>query len=154
MKTYASAQAFMKSLGSEDKGCLVTDVRMPGMNGFEMLAMLTASGKSMLAIVVTGQGDIPWRSRPCGPEQSFIEKPVSPETLLAALDRAFRQVESSDGAITERSARRAEMAMRLASLTKREHEVMDPVVAGTANKAIVARLCISQRTVETTAPHS
>jgi two-component system, chemotaxis family, CheB/CheR fusion protein len=60
----------------------------------------------------------------------------------------------SDGAITERSARRAEMAMRLASLTKREHEVMDPVVAGTANKAIVARLCISQRTVETTAPHS
>ena len=100
VKTYASAQAFMKSLGSEDKGCLVTDVRMPGMNGFEMLAMLAASGKSMPAIVITGQGDIPMAVQAMrAGAVDFIEKPVSPETLLAALDRAFRQVESP----TERS---------------------------------------------------
>jgi FixJ family two-component response regulator len=145
-KTYASAQAFMKSLRPEDTGCLITDVRMPGMSGLEMLFRLAAAGSKMPAIVITGQGDIAMAVQAMrAGAVDFIEKPVSSEALLAALDRACRLAETP----AERSARRAEAIMRIASLTKREREVMDLVVAGDANKVIAARLGISQRTVET-----
>ena len=145
-KTYPSARAFLNSVRAEDKGCLVTDVRMPGVNGLEMLAQLAAAGGKMPAIVITGQGDIAMAVQAMrAGAVDFIEKPVAPEALLAALDRAFRMTESP----AERSARHAEAAMRVASLTKRDREVMDLVVAGEANKVIAARLGISQRTVET-----
>jgi two-component system CheB/CheR fusion protein len=146
VKTYASAQAFMKSLRPEDTGCLITDVRMPGMNGLEMLARLAAADSKMPAIVITGQGDIAMAVQAMrAGAVDFIEKPVGPEALLAALDRAFRLA----GSPAERSAQRAEANMRLASLSKRECEVMDLVALGEANKVIAARLGISQRTVET-----
>ena len=146
VKTYARARAFLDSVRGEDKGCLITDVRMPGMNGLEMLARLAAAGSKMPAIVITGHGDIAMAVQTMRTGAiDFIEKPVSPEALLAAIDRAFRLAESPQ----ERSARRAEAIMRVASMTKREREVMDLVVAGEANKAIAARLLISQRTVET-----
>jgi two-component system CheB/CheR fusion protein len=146
VKTYASAQAFMKSLRPEDTGCLITDVRMPGMNGLEMLARLAAADSKMPAIVMTGHGDIAMAVQAMrAGAVDFIEKPVTPEALLAALDRAFRLAVSP----AKRSARRAEANMRIASLTKREREVMDLVVAGEANKVMAARLDISQRTVET-----
>jgi two-component system response regulator FixJ len=105
VKTSAGAQAFMKSLRGEDKGRLVTDVGMPGMNGFEIVATLAAADKSEPTIIITGQGDIAmavWAIR--AGAVAFIEKPVSPETLLAALDRAFRHAESAAG----QPARRAE----------------------------------------------
>ena len=144
-KTYASARAFLNSVRAEDKGCLVTDVRMPGMNGLEMLGQLAAAGNKMPAIVITGQGDIAMAVQAMrAGAVDFIEKPVGSEALLAAIDRAFRLADSP----AKRSARRAEAAMRVASLTKREREVMDLVVAGKANKVIAARLGINQRTVE------
>jgi two-component system, chemotaxis family, CheB/CheR fusion protein len=146
VKTYARAQTFLNSVRAEDKGCLITDVRMPGMNGLEMLAQLVAAKSKMPAIVITGQGDIAMAVQAMrAGAVDFIEKPVSAEALLAALDRSFRLAESP----AERSARRAEAIMRVASLSKREREVMDLVVAGEANKVIAARLGISQRTVET-----
>ena len=146
VKTYASAQAFLNSVRAEDKGCLIADIRMPGMNGLEMLARLAAADSKMPAIVITGHGDIAMAVQTMrAGVVDFIEKPVSPEALLAALDRAFRLAESP----AERSARRADANMRIASLTKRDREVMDLVVAGEANKVIAARLGISQRTVET-----
>ncbi|HXZ17565.1 MAG TPA: response regulator, partial [Roseiarcus sp.] len=145
-KTYPTAPAFLNSVRADDKGCLVTDVRMPGVNGLEMLAQLAAAGSTMPAIVITGQGDIAMAVQAMrAGAVDFIEKPVAPEALLAGLDRAFRMAESP----ARRSTRRAEAAMRVASLTKREREVMDLVVAGEANKVIAARLGISQRTVET-----
>ncbi len=145
VKTYASARTFLDSLSPADEGCLVTDVRMPGMNGLEMLARLAAVGSKLPAIVITGQGDIPMA---VGAMQAgavdFIEKPVEAATLLASLRRALRRAATPD----ERERTRSAAAMRIAGLTRREREIMNLVVDGQANKQIAERLSISQRTVE------
>jgi FixJ family two-component response regulator/signal transduction histidine kinase len=146
VKTYASAATFLGARRSDDKSCLITDVRMPGMNGFELLAQLAAAGSGLPAIVITGQGDITMavQAMKAG-AVDFIEKPSDPDALLASVDRALRQAANP----ADRSAWRAAAAMRLAGLTRREREVMDLVVAGRANKHMATRLGISQRTVET-----
>jgi two-component system, chemotaxis family, CheB/CheR fusion protein len=146
VKTYANAQAFLDFYRPGDRGCLLTDIRMPGMGGFELLAQFAAAGHSLPAIVITGQGDIATavQAMKAG-AVDFIEKPTSPGTLLACINRALQLVASPD----ERSARRSAAAMRIAGLTTREREVMDLVVSGHANKEIAYRLSISQRTVET-----
>jgi two-component system, chemotaxis family, CheB/CheR fusion protein len=146
VKTFANAQAFLDSYRPGDKGCLITDVRMPGMGGFELLAQFAAAGHGLPAIVITGQGDITTavQAMKAG-AVDFIEKPTNPETLLACINRALQQVASPD----QRSARRSAAAMRIAGLTPREREVMELVVAGHANKEIAYRLGISQRTIET-----
>ena len=146
VETYASADAFLAAYRADAKGCVVTDVRMPGMTGFELLARLRATGRALPAIVITGHGDISMaveaiRAGAFG----FIEKPVRPHELLASIERALRDVASP----SERSSMSAAAAMRVAGLTGREREVLDLVVAGHANKEIAARLGIAQRTVET-----
>ena len=146
VKTYANAQAFLNTHRPGERGCLITDVRMPGMNGLEMLARLAAEDGKLPAIVITGQGDIAMAVQAVrAGAADFIEKPVDPEVLLASIHRALQQASSP----AERSVRRAEAAMRIAALTKREREVMRLVVAGHANKEIAAHLRINQRTVET-----
>ena len=146
VKTYADASAFLNAHHPGEGGCLITDVRMPGINGLEMLARLAAEDGRLPAIVITGQGDVAMAVQAMRAGASdFIEKPVDPETLLASVLRALQQASSP----AQRSARRAEAAMRIAALTKREREVMRLVVAGHANKEIAARLHINQRTVET-----
>jgi two-component system CheB/CheR fusion protein len=145
VKTNADAQAFLNSHRAEDKGCLIVDVRMPGMNGLEMLARLAVAGGRLPAIVITGKGDIAMAVQAMrAGAADFIEKPVNPETLLAAVDRVLRNAASP----AQRSAMRAASAMRIASLTKREREVMGLVVLGHLNKEIAARLGINQRTIE------
>ncbi len=145
VKTNADAQAFLNSHRPDDKGCLIVDVRMPGMNGLEMLARLAVAGSRLPAIVITGKGDIAMAVQAMrAGAADFIEKPVNPETLLAAVDRVLRNTASP----AQRSAMRDAAAMRIASLTKREREVMDLVVLGYLNKEIAARLRINQRTVE------
>jgi two-component system, chemotaxis family, CheB/CheR fusion protein len=146
VKAYASALAFLESHRPEDRGCVITDVRMPGMNGLEMLASLVTAGSKLPAIIITGQGDIAMAVQAIrAGAADFIEKPVDPDVLLASIRRALQQ--TSDPA--ERSAVQAAAAMRIAALTKREREVMALVVAGHSNKEISARLGINQRTVET-----
>jgi two-component system, chemotaxis family, CheB/CheR fusion protein len=146
VKAYASAQTFLDSHRPEDRGCLITDVRMPGMNGLEMLARLSAAGRKLPAIVITGQGDIAMAVQAMrAGAVDFIEKPADAEALLTSVRRALEQ--TADPA--RRSAVRAAAAMRVAGLTRREREVMALVVAGHANKEIAARLGINQRTVET-----
>jgi len=116
------------------------------MTGFELLAQLAAAGHALPAIVITGQGDIPMAVQAMrAGAVDFIEKPTDPSALLACINRALRQTASP----AERSSWRQAAAMRVAGLTKREREVMDLVVDGTANKDIAARLRINQRTVET-----
>lgn len=145
VKTYSSALAFLDSFHADDRGCLVADVRMPGMSGLEMIARLASMGSKLPAIVVTGQGDIAMAVQAMrGGAVDFIEKPVKWEALLASIRRAMQRAGSPE----ERSAWRTQAAMRVAGLTKREREVMDLVVAGLANKEIAFRLGISQRTVE------
>jgi len=146
VQTSADASSFLESYRPGDTGCLVVDVRMPGMSGLQMLAQLAAQGSKLPAIVITGQGDIPMAVEAMrAGAVDFIEKPVDPASLLASIDRALRQAASP----SERSAARAAAALRAASLTRREREVMDLVVAGHLNKQIAARLGINQRTVET-----
>ena len=146
VKTYASAASFLNSYRPGKKGCLITDVYMPGMNGFELLAVLAAAGHALPAIVVTGQGDVSMAVRAMrAGAVDFIEKPTDPDALLGCIDRALRQAVSPE----ERSSRYTAAAMRMAGLTKRQREVMDFVVAGLANKDIATRLGISRRTVET-----
>lgn len=149
VKVYASAPAFLNSYRrgeKEEKGCLITDVRMPGMTGLEMLAQLAAAGSKLPTIVMTGQGDIAMAVQAMrAGAADFIEKPVESEALLVSIARALQQAANP----AERSAARAAAAMRIAGLTKREREVMAFVVAGHANKEIAARLRINQRTVET-----
>jgi FixJ family two-component response regulator len=146
VKTFPSARAFLDSYHPGEHGCLITDVRMPEIDGFELLAQIAATGPALPAIVITGQGDIATavQAMKAG-AVDFIEKPINPDALLACIDRALQRTESA----SERSARRAAAGMRIASLTTREREVMELVVAGHANKEIAYRLGISQRTVET-----
>src|SRR5262249_1525953 len=118
---------------------------MPGMNGLEMLARLAVAGSQLPAIVITGQGDIAMAVQAMrAGAADFIEKPINPEALLASVDRVLNNA----AAPAQRSALQAAAAMRIVSLTKREHEVMDLVVGGYLNKEIAARLGINQRTVE------
>ncbi len=145
VKAFGGASAFLSAHNAGEQGCLITDIRMPGMNGLEMLARLAAAGSKIPAVIITGQGDIAMAVEAMRAGAiDFIEKPVDPETLLASVSRAFEQAATP----ADRSARRAEAAMRIAGLTKREREVMRLVVAGRPNKEIAARLRINQRTVE------
>jgi two-component system CheB/CheR fusion protein len=146
VETYACADAFLAAYRAHSKGCLVTDVRMPGASGFELLARLRAAGSALPAIMITGHGDIAMavEAMKAG-AVDFIEKPVRAAELLACIERALRHVLSP----SERSSWSNAAAMRIAGLTRREREVMDHVVAGHANKEIAARLGLAQRTVET-----
>ena len=145
VETFASGEAFLAAHGADGKGCLVTDVRMSGMSGFELLSQLAAADNALPAILITGHGDIPMAVEAMKAGAfDFIEKPVRSEELLACIDRALRHVATS----WERSSMTAAAAMRVAGLTRREREVMNYVVAGHANKEIAARLGIAQRTVE------
>lgn len=144
-KSYSSARAFLESYRAQGNGCLITDVRMPGMNGLEMLSRLAAEGSKLPAIIITGQGDIAMAVQAMrAGAVDFIEKPVDSGTVLASIHNALQPASSSAAF----SALRAEAAMRVAGLTKREREVMNLVVAGHANKEIAFRLGVSQRTVE------
>jgi two-component system, chemotaxis family, CheB/CheR fusion protein len=144
--TFASGDAFLAANRADGKGCVITDVRMPGMSGFELLARLAAADGALPAIVITGHGDVAMAVEAMRAGAfDFIEKPVRPDELRACIDRALRHAASS----SERSSMSAAAAMRIAGLTRREREVMDCVVAGHANNEIAARLGIAQRTVET-----
>jgi two-component system CheB/CheR fusion protein len=145
VKTYATARAFLDSYGAEERGCLLTDIRMPGMNGFELLAQFVAAGNQLPAIVITGQGDIATAVQAIkAGAVDFIEKPFKPDILLACIGRAVQQAATP----AEQTQLHSAAALRLAGLTKREREVMALVVDGRANKDIAFRLGISQRTVE------
>jgi FixJ family two-component response regulator len=141
----ARSQAFLGAHRPGDAGCLIADVRMPGMSGLEMLARLAATGDPVPTIIISGQADIGMAVEAMrAGAVDFIEKPIMPEVLLAAADRALRHAASP----ADRSAARTAAAMRLAALTRRERDVMALVVAGLANKQVADRLGINRRTVE------
>ena len=145
VETYTDAKAFLGAYRPDVRGCLVTDVRMPGMNGFELVARLAAVGSGLPTIVITGQGDIAMAVQAIkAGAVDFIEKPTNPDMLLASVKRALSQAASP----TEITSLQRAAAMRIAGLTRREREVMALVVAGQANKEIAARLGINQRTIE------
>lgn len=145
VSTYESATAFLAALPSVAPGCVITDVRMPGLSGTELLQRLKEMGVTMPVIVMTGHGDVPLAVEAMKMGAiDFFEKPFDDEALLAS-------VQSSLGSWGEKEAREAERAdvrARLESLSPRERDVLKGLVAGHPNKTIAFDLGISHRTVE------
>jgi FixJ family two-component response regulator len=142
---FASAAAFLASPAVQQPGCLVLDVRMPGMSGLDLQKQLRARGCHTPILFITGHGDVPMAIRAMkGGAFDFLEKPFQGETLL----QRVREALALDAQQRGRQARRAEAAARLALLSPREREVLDRVAAGQYNKVIAFELGISLSTVE------
>ena len=144
-QTYASASEFLGAYRPGGTGCLLVDVRMPGMSGIDLLERLRTVEGALPAIVMTGHGDVPVAVRAMRAGAiDFIEKPFQDQHLLDLIHEGIRL--SAD-----RAARRNVLAAareRIAVLTPREREVLDFLVEGRLNKVIADRLGISPRTVE------
>jgi two-component system response regulator FixJ len=150
VEAYNSAEAFLAAGGPGRPGCLVLDVRMRGMSGIELQGRLAAEGFTMPVIVITGHGDVPMAIRAVrNGAVDFLEKPVPDQLLLERIRHALTLDVQRRHAAEERSA----AAARLGALTQREHQVMDHVLAGGANKQIAAALGISVKTVEAHRKH-
>jgi two-component system, LuxR family, response regulator FixJ len=144
-RTYDSAAALLAEAGSLAPGCIVTDVRMPDMNGLEMVRRLADMGVRHPVIVMTGHADVPLAIEAVrAGVKDFIEKPFDDEALLSSIRVALADQAGS----AEREGREAEVRDRLASLSARERQVLEGLVAGRANKVIAYDLEISPRTVE------
>lgn len=144
-RTYASALEFLEVAESLRGGCIVTDVRMPEMGGLELVRRLKERGVTLPVVVITGHGDVPLAVEAMrAGVVDFIEKPFDDEVLLRSIRMALDAKMENDVHAEER--RRFEQM--LATLSGREKEVLQGVVAGKMNKVIAFELGISQRTVE------
>ena len=141
VRLYDSATAFLAGLASVKGGCLITDMRMPDMTGLELLHQLRAKACGLPAIVITGHGDVALavEAMKAG-AVDFIEKPFDQEAILTAVKAALER--GGEGGDT------TAIAARLASLSERERQVLEGLIAGHPNKTIAYDLGISPRTVE------
>ena len=145
VQTFASAAAFIEAYRRGDPGCLVLDVRLPGMSGPELQEYLRREAIEIPIVFVSGHADVPTAvSAIKGGAVDFIPKPFGYREMLSVIEKAFRR----DAELRERHLRRAQIAERLANLTVREREVMRLVIEGMPNKVIAEELAISMRTVE------
>jgi two-component system response regulator FixJ len=145
VRTYDSATSFLEAAPKIAAGCIITDVRMPGLSGLELLRRLQEMQVGLPVIVITGHGDVPlaveamkWGA------VDFLEKPFDDDVLLASVRAALNRSEESAAV----EAERAEIRARIAALTQRERDVLEGLVAGHPNKIIAFKLEISPRTVE------
>jgi len=145
VETFSSAQDFLTAYRDDRPGCLVLDIRMPGMSGLELQEKLVEKRSILPIIFITGHGDVPMavEAMQAG-AMDFIQKPFRDQDLLDRINQALEKDANNRAALGELNVIRE----RLASLTPREREVMDLVVNGKANKVIAGDLDLSQRTVE------
>ncbi len=142
---FETASSFLDALPGLDYGCVVSDVRMPGIDGIELLQHLKASNVKFPVIIMTGHGDIRLavEAMKLG-AVDFLEKPFEDDRLIVMIDTALRQAEAE--ARSEAAAH--DIAARVASLSPRERQVMDGLIAGLSNKMIAREYDISPRTIE------
>jgi two-component system response regulator FixJ len=145
VRSYESAVSFLEALPGIEHGCIVTDVRMPELTGVELIERLKALGVEDPVIVITGHADVPMaiQAMKAG-VADFLEKPFSDDAILGAIRAALARRNGREEADAERAA----IGARIATLSQRESEVMEGLVAGHANKVIAYDLNISARTVE------
>lgn len=145
VKTYASGPELLEAGKALEPGCILLDVRMPGMDGLEVQKALRDRGIRLPVIVMTGHGDVSVAVAAMKAGAiDFIEKPFEKAALLGALDQGFARIAESG----TRAARTGEARARLEVLTPREYEVLEGLVRGHPNKTIAYDLGISPRTVE------
>jgi two-component system response regulator FixJ len=145
VRTYDSATSFLDVAPKIGAGCVITDVRMPGLTGIDLLRRLQEMQIGLPVIVITGHGDVPLavEAMKCG-AVDFLEKPFDDDVLLASVRAALNRSEESAAL----EAERAEIRARIGALTQRERDVLEGLVAGHPNKIIAFKLEISPRTVE------
>jgi two-component system response regulator FixJ len=142
---FGSADQFLNTLASADFGCVLSDIRMPGMDGLELLKRLKASRSAFPVLIMTGHGDVPLAVEAMKLGASdFVEKPFEDDRLIGMIEVALREAES--GARSE--AVTLDIAARIESLTPRERQVMGGLIAGLSNKLIAREYDISPRTIE------
>ena len=150
VRSYATAAEFLADHDPAQPGCLVLDVRMPGMSGLDLQAELARRGVELPTIVITGHAEVSMAVRAVkAGALDFIEKPFSDQLLL---DRV-RQALEIDLEVREVRRRREDALRRLATLTAREREVLNLVVAGKQNKEVASELGVSPKTVEVHRAH-
>jgi two-component system, LuxR family, response regulator FixJ len=142
---FDSAHHFLDALSSIEFGCVVSDVRMPGIDGIELLKRVKASTSLFPVVIMTGHGDVPLavEAMKLG-AADFVEKPFEDDRLIGMIDAALKKAEPglASEAIT------LEIASRIASLSPRERQVMEGLIAGFSNKLIAKEYDISPRTIE------
>jgi two-component system, LuxR family, response regulator FixJ len=142
---HVSGVAFLADAKSAERGCVLLDVRMPVMDGLQVQQEMAARGIDMPVVILTGHGDIALAVKAMrGGAVNFIEKPYEKEELLRAIEEAYARLDRSH----DRDMKAGEAKIRLASLTGRERDVLNGLVAGYPNKTIAYDLGISPRTVE------
>lgn len=145
VRAFASADAFLASSPPLAGACIVTDIRMPGRSGIELVEEMKRRGASVPVIVITGHADVPLAIQAIhAGVADFIEKPFDDQIMLAAIQKAL--VAQAGGAAAH--AERQEVLDRIESLSGRERDVLEGLSRGLANKAIACDLGISARTVE------
>lgn len=142
---FESAHQFLNTLSSADFGCVVSDIRMPGIDGIELLKRLKASHSALPVVIMTGHGDVPLavEAMKLG-AVDFLEKPFEDDRLIGMIDAALKQAESG----ARSTALTRDIAARIESLSPRERQVMDGLVGGLSNKLIAKEYNISPRTIE------
>jgi two-component system, LuxR family, response regulator FixJ len=142
---FESALNFLDALPAIDFGCVVSDVRMPGIDGIELLKRLKAAGSLFPVLIMTGHGDVPLavEAMKLG-AMDFLEKPFEDDRLIGMIEAALKQAEPS----IKSEAVTSEIQSRIASLSPRERQVMDGLIAGLSNKLIAREYDISPRTIE------
>jgi FixJ family two-component response regulator len=144
-KVFSSAQEFLDFFKAEMRGCLVLDIRMPGMSGLDLQEQLTRIDAHIPVIIITGHGDVPItvRAMKSGAFE-FLQKPFNDQVLIDTIQTALKQYDP----IWKEEDKRNEATKNLAVLTKREREVLELLKNGKSNKLIARELVLSVRTIE------
>jgi len=148
VETYQSAQAFLDDRDRDRPGCLVLDVRMPGMSGLELQDLLLERNVRLPLIMVTGYGNVPMAVRALkAGAVAFLEKPFNDQELLDAIHNAI-EIDRDRRRLDDLSAVQQQWQRRLARLTPVEYEIMDLILEGKTNKTIATALDMSSKAIE------